>query len=333
MLFNHSDQILSHLSRNVSSSLCFLFPGSGSQYVGMGKSISKQYPAAAHIFSKANDILGYDITNICFNGKVLELNKIKNSLLAIYITTIAYLEVFKQHVSLTPKYLLGHSLGEYSALTFSGAISFEDGLKIVEYRAQISQEACLSPAMMTIVKNVDYQHIEKMCQEYQEKGTVSIGCYNSENQVLLTGHEEALQGLEQTILKSYPLSQIIPLISSPPFHSSLLKDAAQNLNDQLKKCSWGSFHTPVISNVNAKPYFSKIEAISLLTEQLYKPVRWIDCLNYLKSQNITTVIEIGPQTILKQLNSDKNLSFLSFDDPKDRMNILSQNIPLTIGMA
>lgn len=299
-----------------------VFPGSGSQYVGMGKSLAEQFPIAKELFTTANEILGYDIATICFKGSITELNRFKNCLLAIYITSVACFEILKQHLPHPPLLLAGHSLGEYSALTSAGALSFEEGLKTVQTRAQLAEKAVTGQLMgMSIIKRVPSLAVETICQQIQNVGYVSVGCYNSLEQVLLTGYEEAIQKAEEQILNAFPDAQIIPLAGSPAFHSPLLEERAQIFKTHLQNCHWKSWKYPTLSNVTAHPYQSKEEAIELLTKQLYMPVQWMAIINYLSSHSISAIIEVGPQTILKQLNP--SMRVYSFDDPKDRKILLA----------
>lgn len=309
----------------LSNDFVCVFPGSGSQYVGMGKSLYKDFKVAENIFLKANEVLGYDITRICFNGGIVELNRIKNSLLAVYIASVAYFEVLKSYLPHPPRYLAGHSLGEYSALTCAGVISFEEGLKIVQKRAQLAEEVKHIHAMgMTIVKGVAPIDIERMCQEKEQYGHVSIGCYNSCNQVLLTGHEQAIQKVEEEIHRHFSTAQLIPLFASPAFHSPLLQEAAEKLRVYLNHCHWGNWKCPIVSNVTGLPYQSKEQAIDHLIEQLYKPVQWMDTMNFIAGKSVNAVIEVGPQTILKQLKQNFSVPFYSLDDPKDRKFIFQK---------
>jgi [acyl-carrier-protein] S-malonyltransferase len=309
-----------------SPTIAYVFPGTGSQYVGMGKKIYTEFQVARDIFHSANQILGYDISQKCFSGGILELHKTLISLPAIFTVSIACCEVLKLFRNETPKYYAGHSVGEYAALTSSGAISFREGLELVQYRAKLAEEAKKTqPMTMSVVKGVSYKEIENLCNNYADAGMVNVGCYNSQEQVLITGNENAVQNLEREIHKLFPSAQIIPMVSSPAFHSYLLSYQANKLSTRLSECDWRGWNNPVLSNVSSQPYDNKTQAIPYLTEQLYKPVQWVGIMNFLYSQGIETIIEVGPQSILKQLSNNPTIKFYSFDIPADRKILLSNS--------
>ncbi|WP_432409137.1 ACP S-malonyltransferase [Wukongibacter sp. M2B1] len=304
--------------------IALLFPGQGSQYIGMGKSLYEEYDIAKETFEEANSVLGYDLKNICFKGSLSELNEAENMLTAILTTSVAAYRVFMQEIGVEPRFMAGHSLGEYSALTCSGAIEFKDALKIVRLRSILAKEAALKEnGTMTIVENVNKKIVEEAClgaSSYNE--LVNISCYNSENQYAISGTQNAVMKAEDLLLEED--ANITPLIMGIPFHSPLMENARVQLERELNNYKLKPFKYPVISNVTALPYKSEDEIVDKLSLQLVKPVQWRNTLNYLEQEGIDFAIEIGPQSILKNLVRDEELYFdiYSFNQKSDHQVLL-----------
>lgn len=289
------------------SKTVFLFPSQGSQYVGMGKSIYENFSAARRVFEEANDCLGIDLKELCFSGDLEELTKTENTQPAILTVSFAAYQVFMQEVGIQPDFCAGHSLGEITALTCSGAIRFHDAVKIVRQRGKFMQAAsALGMGTMAAVTGVDKAVIVEECQKASEPGDlVVVSNYNSPEQIVISGHKNAVNRAANK-LQEYGANVIFIKVSAP-FHSPIMEQAALQLEEELKKYEYHSLKYPVISNVDAKAYADPGEIVSKLKAQMVMPVLWADTIKYLESQGVTQAFEIGPKNVLTNLMS-KNTS-------------------------
>ncbi len=306
--------------------IAVLFPGSGSQYVGMGKTLYEEYQIVKDTFTEADDILEMSISRIILEGSTLKLNKVKNMLAAVYIVNVAYFRVFSQETGVVPQFMAGHSLGEYAALACSGAISFAEGLKIVSHRSQIA-EAVLNTngGTMTILKKIDPVAVLNFCNTISTaESPVDIACYNSPNQVLISGCESAVKCVEKLIVESNNKAEVINLPASPPYHSVLMESKIEDLKRGLQQLNWNEMNASVISNFTALPYTSEKEIIDNLTLQICKPVQWQKTIEYIISEGVKLFIEVGPQNILKNLNFEiaPLMDTYSFDEKIERAKII-----------
>lgn len=281
--------------------IAFLFPGQGSQYVGMGQSFYKKHDIARKTFEEANDILGFDLVNLCFDGSITELSQLENVSPALLTASVAYFRVYMQELGITPQFCAGHSLGEYAAFTCAGAMKFADALRIIRLRGFLTQEvAKMGQSGMTIIDGLAPEVIEAECQKYSTaEQIVGVSCYNSPLQAAISGHNAGIQKVEERSLELG--ATITPLLASPPLHSPVLKDIVTKLTEELRKYTFSAFQWPVIANVTAKPYGDPSNIISLLTDQLVRPVQWINTLKYLKENGVMIIVEMGPQNILTNL--------------------------------
>jgi [acyl-carrier-protein] S-malonyltransferase len=299
--------------------LALLFPGQGSQYVGMGKALCSKYPIAQQIFEQANQALGFDLQKLCFEGDLKELTKTENTQPAILTVGVAAFKVFMQELKVIPQFMAGHSLGEITALTCAGAIHFTDAVKLVRQRAQYMQEAVpIGVGAMAAVSGPDQETIETECRNYStEENFVAISNYNSSDQIVISGHIKAVNHIGDKLTQMG--AKVIPLKVSAPFHSPLMQPAANHFGDELNNYLFSDLVCPVISNVNALPYKNKQEIIPNLTLQIVKPVQWQSSIEYLRSQGIGLVIEMGPQSVLKKLvkRITPKIEAYSYDDEND----------------
>ena len=307
----------------MTQNIALIFPGSGSQYVGMGKKIHDTYDVARKTFQEADDVLGYSLSKICFEGSIIKLNKAANILTSILTVSVACFRVYMETVGISPVFLAGHSLGEYSALCCGGGISFKDSLLIVRNRAELAERAGnQGKGAMTVLKNISPDVVEKICDSISTVDTfVSISCFNSPKQVIISGCEELILIAEKEALKHG--AEVVPFIGSPPYHSSLMRTIINDLNRELLKHTWGNLKYPVISNATATPYFRNEDIIDMLLLQMHSPVLWQKTMTYMKDQNIDVLIEVGPQTVLKNLISENNINLLSLsmDDNDDVISL------------
>lgn len=281
--------------------IALVFPGQGSQYVGMFKSLCEQFDVARITFEDASDVLGIDMKKLCFESSLFEISKTENALISIFTASIAAFRIYMQEVGIAPQYCAGHSLGEYSALTCSGAIRFEDALKIVHRRAQIAQQVADNGiGDMTIIDNIMYDAVEQICWEISaDANRVSISCYNARNQVAISGHQDAVRKVEDKVLELG--GNVTPLYGNAPFHCSLMNEFAEILKEELVKYKFQHLRWPVISNVTALPYKDFTQITNSLVMHLKSPVQWMGTMDYLKNHGITLAIELGPKNVLTKL--------------------------------
>lgn len=303
--------------------LCFIFPGQGSQCVGMGRKLYDEYQEARQTFEEANDILGFDLMKLCFEGPLDELTKTENAQPALLTSAVALFRVYMKEVGIEPNYSAGHSLGEYSALTCSGAMNLSDALKIVRKRGQFMQEAAaLGTGAMAAVSGIEKAIIEESCREITNKEAVAgIACYNSPEQIVISGKKEAVvKAMEKLTALG---ARCVPLNVSAPFHSPLMASAAERLSEELQRYRFGDFKWPVIANVSALPYAGNGGIVESLTAQMVKPVQWQSSMEFLEGKGVDTAIEMGPQTVLKSLmrKISKGIVTYSYDKKEEREEV------------
>jgi [acyl-carrier-protein] S-malonyltransferase len=303
-----------------------LFPGQGSQYVGMGKSICEKFPVAKQTFEEANDALGFDLQKLCFEGDINELTKTENTQPAILTSSVAAFKVYMQEIGIVPEYTAGHSLGEFSALCCAGAIGFYDAVRIVRNRGKFMQEAvAVGVGSMAAISGIDQSIIEDECSKISNDGhIVVISNYNSPDQIVISGHINAVSSAGEK-LKAMG-ARVTPLKVSAPFHSPLMKPAADRLKEELLKYAFNDLKWNVISNVTANPYPNQDKIIEYLSMQIVQPVRWQASMEYLQKQKDLLAIEMGPRTVLKNLMSKNapNIKTISFDSENDLQAVRTQ---------
>ncbi|WP_169735920.1 ACP S-malonyltransferase [Alkaliphilus transvaalensis] len=311
--------------------VAFVFPGQGSQYVGMQNKNYNTYPIVRRTFEEANDTLGYDLAKLCFEGSLAELSKMENSLVALLVSSVAAYRVYIEEIGIPPYFLAGHSLGEYSALTCSGAIDFSDAIKIVKHRSLLAVEGNEKwDGIMTIVDGGEIKEIEAQCEKLRKKGRqVWICCYNASNQVNVAGYSQDIIELEDQLMNKG--LNITPLLTSAPFHSPLMKEAAETFSLYLKQFKFNDFKYPVISNVTARPYRDKNKIIEQLTRHLIEPVRWREVINYLQKMGVTSILELGSKNVLTgllntQKTEMKGYSFDNLPERKELMEIMKADV-------
>ena len=283
--------------------IAFVFPGQGSQKIGMGKDLIENYPEAVILFNKANEALKeerVDIGKICFEGPEEELKNTVNAQPAILtISTILY-ELLRKN-KIKPSIVAGHSLGEYSALVASSAIKFEDAVKLVRKRGEFMQSATLEEtgSMLAII-GLEKDEITKMCEKINDIGIVEIANHNSPTQIVVSGEIKALEKLS-VMAKEKGARMAIPLKVSAPFHSSFMETAKDNLARYLEKVKINNPKIPISCNVNTGYINNKEEIKSALIKQMTHPVNWVDSMIKMKSEGINYFIEVGPGKVLKGL--------------------------------
>ena len=277
----------------------YVFPGQGAQFVGMGKDLYESNAKAKELFDKANEILGYRITDIMFEGTDEDLKQTKVTQPAVFlhsVITALCLEGFK------PDMVAGHSLGEFSALTAAGALSFEDGLRLVYARAMAMQKACeAAPSTMAAIIGLPDDVIEKVCAEISKEGYVVVPAnYNSPGQVVISGNVEAIQEACAK-LKEAGAKRALPLAVGGAFHSPLMEMARVELADAIEKAPVSNPVCPVYQNVDAKPHTDAAEIKANLLKQLTSPVRWTQSVKNMIADGMTEFVECGPGQVLTGL--------------------------------
>ncbi len=277
----------------------FLFPGQGSQYVGMGKDLVDNFKEAADVFAEADDALGEKISTLCFEGPEEQLKLTANTQPCILTVSIAALRVLQKETDITPSLVAGHSLGEYSALVASGALNFEDAVRIVRQRGTFMQEAVpVGVGSMAAILGMETAAVEELCEESAQDQSIAPANYNCPGQIVISGHMEAVQrAVDSAEAKGAKRAILLPV--SAPFHSSLMKPAAERLlAEALAPIEINDLSIPVLSNVEADLYPSKDKVKELLSQQVDHPVRWIEEMDKMMAEGIDTALELGPGKVL-----------------------------------
>jgi [acyl-carrier-protein] S-malonyltransferase len=275
------------------SGLAYLFPGQGSQKVGMGKDFAERSSWAKDVFARADEVLGFKISEICFAGPEEKLQLTQNTQPALLtVSHIAFGLLGKE-----PSLAAGHSLGEYSALVAAGSLEFEDALRLVHKRGQYMQEAVpVGVGAMAAVLGSTYEDVKRAIGQVG-KGLVEIANWNSDDQVVIAGHKEAVE--EALTLVKAARAVLLPV--SAPFHTSLMKSAEERLSSDLDRVEFRNLRFPVITNADARVIRRGEEARDALKRQVSRPVLWHSSMMLLQKENVHTVVEIGPGRVLSGL--------------------------------
>lgn len=273
----------------------YVFPGQGAQSVGMGKELYEQVPEAKALFEKANEILGFRITDIMFSGTDEELKQTKVTQPAVFLHSV----ILAKALGVKPDAVAGHSLGEFSALVVSGALSFEDGLKLVSKRAMAMQQACeMQPGTMAAVLGLEDHLIEKVCSEIE--GVVVAANYNCPGQLVISGSVEAVDAA-CVKLKEAGARRALRLPVGGAFHSPLMEPAREELAHAIAEAPFHTPICPIYQNVDAKPHTDPEEIKQNLIAQLTAPVRWTYIVKQMLADGVDNFTELGPGNVLQGL--------------------------------
>lgn len=300
----------------------FLFSGQGAQYVGMGKELYQQEKIVKETFEEASDLLGFSMEDLCFEENDL-LNETKYTQPAILTVSTAFLRVLTAN-GFQADAVAGLSLGEYTALVASGALTFSDAVQLVHKRGQFMSEAApTGSGKMVAVMNTSAEIIEDCCRQASVLGIVSPANYNTPQQIVIGGEVAAVEKAEE-LLQAAGTKRMIPLKVSGPFHTALLEPASKRLNEVLQTISFSEMQVPVISNTTAK-IMPQDEIVALLTKQVMSPVRFSDSILTLKEQGVAQLIEIGPGKTLTGFikKTDRALTTNRVEDAKTLADTIS----------
>ncbi|MFE0554699.1 ACP S-malonyltransferase [Paenibacillus sp. FSL W8-0187] len=279
----------------------FIFPGQGAQSVGMGKDAYDAVPAARDLFLAADDQLGFPLSSIIFNGPDEDLKQTVNTQPALLATSMAYLEAIRGK-GIEPDYVAGHSLGEYSALVCAGVLSFEEAVSIVRARGEYMEAAVPGgQGAMAAVLGADREALSELCKRISAEGhVVELANMNCPGQIVISGSAQGVAAAAERV-KEAGGKRAIPLEVSGPFHSTLMKEAADRLAGKLEQAAFNTPSVPVVANVTARSVEDAAAIRGLLVEQVYSPVLWHDSVEWMIAQGVDTFVEIGPGSVLSGL--------------------------------
>lgn len=290
----------------MASSPVFLFPGQGSQHIGMGKNLFNSYPSVKRLFEEASEVVGKNLEKLCFEGPEADLARTDNVQPAITLVNLACLQVLREE-GVSPSAAAGHSLGEYAALCAAGVFTLAETMRLVRIRGAAMQEAAeRNPGGMTAVFGLEKEAPTAICEEAKDAGSVEVANYNSPSQVVLTGVKEGLQRAAE-LAKKKGAKLSVPLKVSGPWHSRFMAEAKEQMRLVLADCAVARPSFPVISNVTADVYPDDPDGIrETLVAQMVSPVRWYDSMVRLIKDGRHPFVEVGPGKVLAGLMRDIN---------------------------
>jgi [acyl-carrier-protein] S-malonyltransferase len=304
------------------SKVAFIFPGQGSQSVGMGKELFDNFPPAKTIFEEADDALGFPLSGMCFSGEESDLQLTANTQPAILTASVAAYRAMKAGGFAEPNFVAGHSLGEYSALVAAGVLEFADAVRTVRKRGAYMQEAVpVGFGAMAAILGADIEAIEAACVEAAEGRVCSPANINSANQVVIAGHSASVDRACE-LLKERGAKRAIRLNVSAPFHCALMEPAQEKLAGDLLQLQYSKFEFPIVHNVDAEINANESRVADALTMQVSSPVKWLQSVQNLIANGTTTFIEVGPGKVLSGLvkQIDRNVRILNVEDAESLSN-------------
>lgn len=286
---------------NRKSKIAYVFPGQGSQAVGMGKDLADNFPSARQVFEEADEALGFPLGAMCFEGNVEDLQLTANTQPAILATSIAAYRAMESEGFPAPAYVAGHSLGEYSALVAAGVLNFSDALRTVRKRGTYMQEAVpVGIGAMAAILGLDLESIEQVCAEAAQGQVCSPANINSQSQVVIAGNSEAVDRACD-LLKLTGAKRAIKLNVSAPFHCELMMPAEERLAVDLRELDYGGFSFPIVHNVDAKTNDGPGKVADALKRQVSSSVKWLQSVQTLRAAGVEKFVEVGPGKVLSGL--------------------------------
>jgi len=301
----------------MNSGVGFVFPGQGSQSVGMGKALCDAFPHLAQIYEEASAILGYDIAALCFNGPAETLNLTEHTQPALLVSSVAALRALHP-ATITPEAVAGHSLGEYTALVAAGGLTFRDAVAIVQKRGRYMSEAVpAGTGAVAALLGLAAEVVKEACREAGSAGVVQAANFNSPGQVVIAGEKAAVERAIE-IAKTKGCKKAVPLPVSVPVHTPLMQKAADRLAADLASIAWTDLRMPLINNAEAKPIVKAGDIQASLVRQLPSSVLWEDSVKAMAATGVATFVEIGPGTVLTGLirRIVPDATTLNVNDPK-----------------
>jgi [acyl-carrier-protein] S-malonyltransferase len=313
----------------MTDNVAFVFPGQGSQEVGMGQALAESYPNAREIYEQADDILGFSLSRLCFEGPEADLNDTINTQAAIFTTSIATLQALRAAgYDVVPKFVAGHSLGEYSAYVAAGVLSFVDGLRLVRERGRLMKKAGdMNPGGMAAILKLDDETVAKICKDVTAAGygMLQVANYNSPGQVVISGHSAAIdKGVELALEANARRAVKLPV--SIAAHSELMRVVADEFRAAINKTPLNLPETPIIANITAESLDSLDGIRTEMEGQLTSSVRWTDSVQWMVNQGITEFVEIGPKNVLTGLirRVSKAVGARAVNSAQDTVSLLKQ---------
>jgi [acyl-carrier-protein] S-malonyltransferase len=304
--------------------IAFIFPGQGSQYLGMAKEFIENFNESKEVFEAASSVLGYDLLQLCLHGPVETLNLTENTQPAILAASIAMLLPLERR-GLVAAGAAGHSLGEYTAITAEGGIELRDAVALVQKRGRYMQEAVPAGAgLMAAILGMERQAVEKTCHEAAKNGIVAPANYNSPGQIVIAGEKAAVEKAME-LAKAGGAKKVIPLAVSVPSHCIMMNQAGERLAQELEKVTINDLHNPIVNNADAKFIRTADEIRTSLIKQISSPLYWEDSIMAMADKGYDTFIEIGPGKVLSGLvkRIAKDVKVLNIEDQKSMGDALS----------
>mgnify|MGYP000037357773 FL=1 len=309
----------------MNKNLAFVFPGQGSQKIGMLASLASINTVVLDTFSEASEALGYDLWELVQSGEQEAINLTKRTQPILLASSVAIWRLWQEKSGPSPSLLAGHSLGEWSALVCSGVLGFTNALKIVRARGAYMQEAVpLGVGAMAAILGLDDQAVMGACDTARQGEVVDAVNFNAPGQIVIAGSALAVERAIE-LCKASGAKRVLPLPVSAPFHTSLMHPAAENLADLVNSTVFSAPQIPVIHNVHAQIESNPDAIKTLMLEQIYKPVMWVDCVKALKAQGVEILVECGPGRVLNGLSKriDRELTSYATDDLASLENALT----------
>jgi [acyl-carrier-protein] S-malonyltransferase len=320
------DEVEQSKIQNPKSKIAFIFPGQGSQSVGMGKDLADNFAAARQVFEEADEALGFPLGAMCFEGNEEDLQLTANTQPAILATSVAAFRAMEAEGVDAPSFVAGHSLGEYSALVAAGVIDFADALRTVRKRGTYMQEAVpVGVGAMAAVLGLDVESIEAGCAEAAQGQVCSPANINSPSQVVIAGNSEAVDRACD-ILKAKGAKRAIKLNVSAPFHCELMKPAEERLSIDLEQLAYSDFRCPIVHNIDAQANSEAGRVSEALRKQVSSTVKWLHSIQTLRSSGVEKFIEVGPGKVLTGLlrQIDREATGMNVEDSESLRSTLEK---------